>query len=263
MTREDSDNMWVVSVSNSSKSRNRVALITGAALRIGAGIASALHARGCDVLLHYHHSEEEAGALAEQLNAIRPGSAFLMNADLAQGSGPQNLAEQVRAHTNRLDLLVNNASRFYPTPLGDVDYEAWKDLMGSNVRGPFFLSQALLPELKSANGAIINILDIHAEKPMRRHTVYCMAKSALLMMTRSLARELGPEIRVNGVSPGAIMWPEHEPPQAEKDYILERTVMKQMGSPQDIAGAVVFLGLDAPYITGQVLAVDGGRSLNI
>ena len=201
--------------------------------------------------------------LAQELNAARPDSALLVQADLSLSDGPQHLAGQVREHTDRLDLLVNNASRFYPTPVGEVDYEAWKDLMGSNVRGPFFLSQALLPELKQAKGTIINILDIHAEQPMRKHTVYCMAKSALLMMTRSLARELGPEIRVNGVSPGAIMWPEHEPSKSVQDFILERTVMKKIGSPQDIAGAVVFLGLDAPYVTGQVLAVDGGRSLNI
>jgi len=250
-------------VSTSSKSRNRVVLVTGAARRIVASIASALHARGCDVLLHYRSSKGEAAVLAQELNTARPDSALLVQADLSLSDGPQHLAGQVREHTDKLDLLVNNASRFYPTPLGEVDYEAWKDLMGSNVRGPFFLSQALLPELKQAKGAIINILDIHAEKPMRKHTVYCMAKSALLMMTRSLARELGPEIRVNGVSPGAIMWPEHEPSESVQDYILERTVMKKIGSPRDIAGAVVFLGLDAPYVTGQVLAVDGGRSLNI
>ena len=250
-------------MSDTTKSRESVALITGAARRIGASIAAALHARGCRVLLHYRSSEGEAGALAQALNDIRPDSAILLQADLAEAEGPQHLADQVRAHTGTLDLLVNNASRFYPTPVGDIGYETWKDLMGSNVRGPFFLSQALLPELRLAKGAIINILDIHAEKPMRKHTVYCMAKSALLMMTRSLARELGPEVRVNGVSPGAIMWPEHEPPQAVQEHILERTVMKQLGTPEDIAGAVVFLGLDAPYITGQVLAVDGGRSLNI
>ena len=238
-------------------------LVTGAARRIGASIATALHGRGCDLLLHFRSSEGEAAGLADEFNETRPGSAYLLQADLAQEDGPRKLADQVRKYSERLDLLVNNASRFYPTPVGEVDYETWKDLMGSNVRGPFFLCQALLPELRLARGAIINILDIHAEKPMRRHSVYCMAKSALLMMTRSLARELGPEIRVNGVSPGAIMWPENEPSESVKEYILERTVMKQIGSPNDIAGAVVFLGLDAPYVTGQVLAVDGGRSLNI
>lgn len=240
-----------------------MALVTGAARRIGASIAAALHARGCRLLLHYRSSKGEAAALAEKLNEIRHGSAVLLQADLSEAGGPEKLAQQLRAHTPKLDLLVNNASRFYPTPIGDVTHETWKDLMGTNLRGPFFLCQALVPELERGNGAIINIIDIHAERPMRKHTLYCMAKAGLVMMTRSLARELGPAIRVNGVSPGAIMWSEQQPSGAVKDYILERTVMKQLGSPQDIAGAVVFLGLDAPYVTGQVLAVDGGRSLNI
>lgn len=237
--------------------------MTGAARRIGASIAAALHARGCDVLLHFHSSRGEAEQLAERLNRERPGSVVLLQADLASREGPEHLAEQVRAHTDRLDLLVNNASRFYPTPLGNVDTDDWNDLVGSNLSGPFFLSQALLPELRAARGCIINIVDIHADRPMRKHTVYCIAKAGAAMMTRSLARELGPEIRVNGVSPGAIMWPEQEPPQSVKDHILGRTALKELGSPGDIAGAVVYLGLDAPYVTGQILAVDGGRSLNI
>jgi len=250
-------------VSKDAKSRPQTALVTGAARRIGASIAQALHERGCRVLLHYHSSEGEALLLAEQLNRVRAGSAVTVQGNLADPGGLESLVAGVREQTDRLDLLVNNASRFYPTPVGEVTGEIWKDLMGSTVRGPFFLCQALLPELRNAGGAIINILDIHAEKPMRKHTVYCMAKSAMLMMTYSLAKELGPDIRVNAVSPGAIMWPEQQPTEQVKDYILERTVLKRMGSPEDIAGAVVFLGLDAPYVTGQVLAVDGGRSLNI
>ena len=250
-------------MSDRSKSRECVALVTGAARRIGASITEALHARGCRLLLHYRSSEGEAAALAEKLNGIRPGSAVLLQADLSDTGGPAKLAEQARTHSPRLDLLVNNASRFYPTPIGEVTLKTWEDLMGSNLRGPFFLCQALVPELERARGAIINIVDIHAERPMRKHTLYCMAKSGLAMMTLSLARELGPLIRVNGVSPGAILWPEQQPSDAVKEYILNRTVMKQMGSPEDIAGAVVFLGLDAPYVTGQILAVDGGRSLNI
>ena len=194
-----------------TKSRPRTALVTGAARRIGACIAQALHKRGCRVFLHYHTSEGEARAVAEELNAIRSDSAILVQADLTAPDGPKRLAELLRRDTDRLDVLVNNASRFYPTIIGEVTPDVWRDLMGSNVRGPFFLCQELLPELKGAHGAIINILDIHAKKPMRKHTVYCMAKSALAMMTLSLARELGPEIRVNGVSPGAIMWPENEP----------------------------------------------------
>jgi pteridine reductase len=250
-------------VSNESKSRVPTALITGAARRIGASIAQALHARGCRVLLHYRSSEAEAKALADEMNGIRDDSAVLIQVDLVARDGAEELSAKVREQCEALDLLVNNASRFYPTPLGNVSHETWNDLMGSNVQGAFFLSQELLPELRTANGSIINILDIHAAKPMKKHTVYCMAKSALQMMTLSMARELGPEVRVNGVSPGAIMWPEDEPSEQVKKYILERTVMGKIGSPQDIAGAVVFLGLDAPYVTGQILAVDGGRSLNI
>lgn len=252
-----------VSVSNKLKSRTQTALVTGSARRIGAAIATALHARGCNVLLHYHSSQGEAELLAERLNQARPGSASLLQADLASSKGPEQLAEQVRAKYDHLDILVNNASRFYPTPIGEVNADDWNDLVGSNLRGPFFLSQALIPEIRSAGGCIINIVDIHADRPMRKHTVYCIAKAGVAMMTRSLARELGPEIRVNGVSPGAIMWPELEPSQAVKDHILGRTALKEMGSPQDIAGAAVYLALDAPYVTGQILAVDGGRSLNI
>lgn len=250
-------------MSTDPKSRTPTALITGAARRIGACIAQTLHARGCRVLLHYRSSEGEAAKLAGRLNKERPESALLLQADLAGPEGISSLVEQVRQHGGTLDVLVNNASRFYPTPLGDVTLETWNDLMGSNVQGAFFLTQALLSELRAANGSIINILDIHAEKPMRKHTVYCMAKAALQMMTLSMARELGPEVRVNGVAPGAIMWPENEPSEQVKNYILERTVMKKIGSPEDIAGAVTFLALDAPYVTGQILAVDGGRSLNI
>jgi len=201
--------------------------------------------------------------LAGQLNAMRADSAVCLQADLAAADGPEALAAALRAHAGHLDLLVNNASRFFPTPLGDVSLETWEELFGSNLRGPFFLTQALLPELRSARGSIVNILDIHAERPMRQHSVYCLAKAGLAMMTRSLARELGPDIRVNGVSPGAILWPEEEPPERVKQHILGRTALKKLGTPEDIAGAVVYLGLDAPYVTGQILAVDGGRSLNI
>lgn len=244
-------------------SRAPAVLVTGAARRIGAAIASALHARGCRVFLHFHSSAAEAQALAGKLNALRGGSAECLEADLAGPDGAEHLATQLRERSDHLDLLVNNASRFYPTLVGEVSGEIWDDLLGSNLRGPFFLIQALLPELRAAQGSIVNILDIHAERPMRRHSVYCMAKAGLAMMTLSLARELGPEIRVNGVSPGAILWPEDEPPDAVKQHILDRTALKKLGAPEDIAGAVVYLGLDAPYVTGQILAVDGGRSLNV
>lgn len=237
--------------------------MTGAARRIGASIATALHARGCRVFLHYRSSATDAEALAKHFNASRGGSAVCLQADLATPEGPGRLAEELREHVSSLDLLVNNASRFYPTPVEEVVHDSWDDLFDSNLRGPFFLCQALLPELRSAGGSIVNIIDIHAERPMRSHSVYSMAKAGLAMMTRTLARELGPEIRVNGVSPGAILWPEEEPSKQVKEHILGRTALKKMGTPDDIANAVVYLGLDAPYVTGQILAVDGGRSLNI
>ena len=263
MARDESEDMAVVSVSDAAKSRTPVALVTGAARRIGARIAQTLHERGCKVFLHYYSSEGEAAALAEKLNGKRPQSAWLVQADLVDIHGPSSLADAIRSETSTLDVLVNNASRFYPTPVGEVTPDQWKDLMGSNLRGPFFLTQSLAPLLKEGGGSVVNIVDIHADRPMRAHTVYCMAKAGVAMMTKSLARELGPEIRVNGVSPGAIMWPENEPSEAVQEHILERTVMKRLGAPEDIADAVAYLALDAPYVTGQIIAVDGGRSLNI
>ena len=245
------------------KSRTPLALVTGAARRIGAVIARTLHERGCDVLLHFHTSEGEARVLADELNKNRPGSAKLVSADLVDPDSVKKLVQYVRGQGECLDVLVNNASRFYPTPVEEATQEQWDDLFGSNLRGPFFLTQALVPELRAAQGSVINIVDIHADKPMRKHPVYCMAKAGLAMMTKSLARELGPDIRVNGVSPGAIMWPENEPPQTVRQFILDRTVMKRLGDPQDIAGAVAYLAFDAPYVTGQIISVDGGRSLNI
>jgi pteridine reductase len=250
-------------MSDEAKSRTRTALLTGAARRIGAATARALHARGCRVLLHYHGSEDAAHALAGELNRERPGSVDTLRADLTTEGGPAALAAAVKERTDSLDVLVNNASRFYPTRPGQATAEAWNDLMGSNLRGPFFLTEALLPELRAANGTIVNILDIHAERPMPNHSVYCMAKAGLSMMTRSLALDLGPDIRVNGVAPGAIMWPEQEPTDSVKESILRRVALRRLGHPEDIAGAVVYLALDAPYVTGQILAVDGGRSLYV
>jgi pteridine reductase len=173
------------------------------------------------------------------------------------------LAEQVRSRFGRLDVLVNNASRFYPTAVGDTRDWQWDDLLGSNLRGPYFLVQGLLDELRTAGGSVVNIIDIHAERPMPGHAVYCVAKAGLAMLTKSLAQELGPAVRVNGVAPGAILWPEKEPESAQKEKILQRTALKRLGEPDDIASAVTYLALDAPYVTGQILAVDGGRSLNI
>lgn len=263
MERVESDGIKAVSVSIDEKSRTPLALVTGAARRIGAVIARTLHERGCDVLLHFHTSEGEARALADELNKNRPGSAKLVSADLVDPDSVKKLVQYVRGQGERLDVLVNNASRFYPTPVEEATQAQWDDLFGSNLRGPFFLTQSLVPELRAAQGSVINIVDIHADKPMRKHPIYCMAKAGVAMMTKSLARELGPDIRVNGVAPGAIMWPENEPPEQVQKFILDRTVMKRLGDPADIATAVAYLAFDAPYVTGQIISVDGGRSLNI
>lgn len=250
-------------MSDTTKSRVRSALITGAARRIGACITETLHQRGCDVFLHYHSSRDSVDDLADRLNADRPGSALVVQADLGNPDDINHVVGQIRKTTNSLDLLVNNASQFFPTSVGSTTAQQWDDLMNSNLRGPYFLTQALLPELTVGGGSVVNLLDVHATRPMRGHSVYCMAKAGLQMMTLALAKELGPQVRVNGVAPGAILWPEHESSSELQREILKRTVMGRAGDPQDIASAVAYLGLDTPYITGQVLAVDGGRSLNI
>ena len=201
--------------------------------------------------------------LAARLNADRPGSASVVQADLGNPDDIDHVVGQIRKTTNSLDVLVNNASQFFPTSVGSTTSQQWDDLMNSNLRGPYFLTQALLPELTVGGGSVVNLLDVHATRPMSGHAVYCMAKAGLQMMTLALAKELGPQVRVNGVAPGAILWPEHESSSELQQEILKRTVMGRAGEPQDIATAVVYLGLDAPYVTGQVLAVDGGRSLNI
>jgi len=244
-------------------SSRKTALVTGAAARIGAAICKSLHARGCDVMLHYNSNDEAAHTLAGQLNDERGQSVFPIQADLSSTDGISVLANAVSKHFGRLDLLVNNASRFYPTPLESTQAWQWDDLVNSNLRGPYFLVQALLKDLQTAGGSVVNILDVHADRPMSNHSVYCIAKAGLAMMTKSLAKELGPSIRVNGVSPGAILWPEAGVDSAQKQAILDRTVLGRLGDPTDIASAVTYLGLDAPYITGQILAVDGGRSLNM
>jgi pteridine reductase len=239
------------------------ALVTGAARRIGACISETLHQRGCDVFLHYHRSSDAADKLAEKLNQLRPRSASTVQADLGQEEDINRLVGQVEAHTGQLDLLVNNASRFFPTAVGATTRAQWDELMDSNLRGSYFLTQALLPALATAGGSVVNLLDVHALRPMSEHAVYCMAKAGLQMMTLALAKDLGPQIRVNGVAPGAILWPEQDYNSEAQQKILKKTVMGRAGRPEDIASAVAYLGLDAPYVTGQVLAVDGGRSLNI
>lgn len=238
----------------------KVALVTGAAHRIGARIARTLHAAGMDLVLHYRSSGAAARELMEQLVAVRPASVLPLQADLAESSVYNRIAEQVTAWRGRLDVLVNNASSFYPTPLGETTEGQWDDLMGSNLKAPFFLAQALAPLLRKQRGAIVNIVDIYAERPLKDHPVYSMAKAGNAMMVKALALELGPEVRVNGVAPGAILWPEQGLSQQAQQELLSRTALHRIGTPEEIAGTVLFLVRDADYITGQTIAVDGGRS---
>ena len=242
----------------------RVALVTGASQRIGAAIATELHTAGCSVLLHCRSSRAAADALAATLNAVRDNSAAVLQADLASLQDVEALAAAATARWDRLDLLVNNASGFFPTPIGTVSEAQWDSLFGSNLKGPFFLCQALAPALRASHGAIVNIVDIYAELPLAQHAVYTMAKAGVGMMTRALAQELGPAVRVNGVAPGAILWPaEHNPElgYAKAEALLAQTALKRIGDVLDIARAVRYLGLEAGYVTGQILAVDGGRTL--
>jgi pteridine reductase len=235
--------------------------VTGAAKRIGAVIASSLHDAGANVAIHYHSSAAAADELAVHLNQRRAGSAFTVGADVRDITALERMAQQVLQRTGKLDVLVNNASNFYPTPLGSVTEEQWHDLIGSNLKAPLFLSQAVLPALRAARGVIINIVDVHAQRPLRDHPVYGAAKAGLAMLTRSLAKDLGPHIRVNGVSPGAILWPDIGMSEQLRAGIIRQTALKRSGEPQDIAAAVLFLVRDAPYVTGQIIAVDGGRSV--
>ena len=262
-----------------------VALITGAAKRIGATMAKTLHSAGYRVIIHYGHSAEDAKALVNSLNAKRPNSAICLQADLCKLEDITRLAEQatapdafslgsntvhaesnVKAGSNvkamaRIDVLINNASSFYPTPLGDISANDWQALVGSNVQGPLFLSQALWPTLKASNGCIINMVDMHIDRPLPHHTVYGLAKTALASITRSLAVEMAPEVRVNGIAPGAILWPERELEHDQKQRLLDSIPLGGLGSPEDIANTATFL-ISANYITGQIIYVDGGRSLH-
>jgi len=248
--------------SNNSGSNNiKVALITGAAHRIGAATATLLHQNGLNIVLHYRGSREKAQSLQKELNDLRENSVILIQADLHITNGLTALIEESVKAWGRLDVLINNASSFYPTKIGKATEEQWDDLMGSNLKAPFFLSQAAAPHLKKTNGCIVNIVDIHAERPLKEHPIYSMAKAGLVMMTKSLAGELGPEIRVNGVAPGAILWPENLD-EVAKQRIVSRTFLKRQGKPNDISNTILYLIKDASYVTGQIIAVDGGRSLN-
>lgn len=240
-------------------------LITGAARRIGAAIARGLHAAGARVVLHCHRSRAEAERLRDDLNDLRPGSAAVVQADLLELENLGVLVEEAAQAFGRLDALVNNASSFYPTPFGAIGESEWEDLMGSNLRAPLFLAQAAAPRLREARGAIVNLIDIHAERPLKDFVVYSIAKTGLAGLTRALALEMGPEVRVNGVAPGAIIWPdgdEHFAP-SERSRIMAQTPLGRIGSPEDVAGAVKYLLFDAPFVTGQIIAVDGGRAIHI
>lgn len=248
------------SIENSSL-RDQVVLITGGARRVGAEIARTLHAAGANIVIHYRSSAAAAIALADQFNVARPRSATIHSAHLSTADAPENLVAAALLEFGRLDILVNNASSFYPTPIGQITVPQWDDLMGSNLKAPLFLSQAAAPSLRARHGLIINMIDIHGLRPLKAHPVYSAAKAGLAMLTRALARELGPEIRVNGIAPGPVLWPEVDMEAELKREIIDKTALKRHGTPQDIARTALFLAKDAPYITGQIIAVDGGRSI--
>ena len=242
-----------------------VVLVTGAARRIGAEIARTLHAAGANIVLHHRSSAAAAELVSGELNALRKKSALVARVDLLDVTGLAAMVEEAVAHFGRLDALVNNASSFFPTELGSIDEAVWNDLVGSNLKGPLFLSQAAVPHLVKTHGCIVNITDIHAEWPLRGYPLYCAAKAGLLGLTKALALELGPQVRVNAVAPGAIEWPENATdfPPAEQKAIIAHTLLKRVGTPADIARTVKFLIFDAPYITGQVINVDGGRTAHL
>ena len=245
-----------------SSTQRSVALVTGSAKRIGAEVVRKLHAQGMNVILHYNGSQQLAEHIANELNAIRPDSLSLIQHNLLDFEQLNEFTQRVLRCYGRLDVLINNASSFYPTPMDEITHQQWDDLIGVNLKAPLFLSHALASELKSNAGNIINIVDIHSGRPLKDYPIYSVAKAGLKMLTKSLARELAPEVRVNGVSPGAIMWPEVEEYEPMHEEIIERTALKREGHPKDIADSVWFLLSAADYITGQIIAVDGGRTLS-
>lgn len=240
-----------------------VILVTGGARRVGAAIVRHLHAAGCSVAIHYRHSSGEADALAQELNAARPESVAIFAAALEDETTLPPLVAAVIERFGRLDGLVNNASAFYPTPIGETTPAQWDDLFAANARAPFFLAQAATPALREANGAIVSIVDIYAERPLAGHVVYSMAKAALVMLTQALAKDLAPEVRVNAVAPGAILWPASGKPEEAAEVLIAKTPLAHKGDPVDVAEAVRWLLMDARYTTGQVIRVDGGRALSI
>lgn len=241
---------------------DKVVLITGGARRVGAAITRKLHAAGATVVVHYHRSAQQAQDLAAELNAQRPGSVTPLGGDLLKVPMLRALVEATIARHGHLDILVNNASTFYPTRVGEITEAHWEDLMGTNLRAPLFLSQAAAPHLAAREGLILNIADIHGLRPLRFHTVYSPAKAGLIMLTQSLARELAPRVRVNALAPGPVEFPDTGLTEEMKQAIIDKTLLKRRGSPEDIARAALFFAAEAPYVTGQILAVDGGRSAN-
>ena len=239
----------------------RSVLVTGGAKRLGAAMARKLHGAGADIVVHYHRSRPAADALVADLEALRPGSALAVCADLHDVDRLPALVAAAVARYGRLDVLVNNASTFYPTPVGTITPAQFDDLVGTNLRAPLFLSQAAAPALRATQGLIINMVDIHARRPLKAHPAYSAAKAGLVMLTKSLARELGPDVRVNGIAPGPVLWPERDLDETLKAEIVAKTALKRSGSPDDIARTALFLATEAPYVTGQIIAVDGGRSL--
>ena len=248
-------------MSNKPSLESKVCLVTGGARRIGAEISRALHRVGARVAIHYRSSHDEARALAAELSEIRKDSALPLQADQHGPDVPASLIRAVVDHFGRLDVLVNNASSFYQTPLGSITHEQWDDLVSSNMKAPLFLSQAAAAALQKTSGNIINVVDIHARRPLRDYIVYSAAKAGLAMITRGLALELAPEVRVNGVAPGAILWPEISLDERTREKIIEQTALKRAGSPEDIVNCILYLLADADYVTGQIIAVDGGRSI--
>jgi len=240
-----------------------VALITGAAKRVGAQIARTLHAAGYDLALHYRRSRSEMDALCAELETARAGSTSSIAGELGDTGQLPTIIDQCVARFGRLDALINNASAFFPTPVGTVTAAQWDELFASNARAPFFLAQAAAPQLRSTQGSIVNMIDIYAERPLAQHPVYCMAKAALAMMTLSLAKELAPAVRVNGVAPGAVLWPESGKAYTDQQELIARTPLQRAGTPEDVAAAVLFLVRDAKFTTAQILRVDGGRALVI
>ena len=240
---------------------DKVILVTGAARRIGAAIVTRLHENGARVAIHYRSSGDDAEKLASQLNKVRADSAALFQADLSRIDSLPSLVDAIVEWGGRLDGLVNNASSFYATRIGSITEQHWQELVGSNLKGPLFLSQAVADHLRTSKGAIVNIVDIHAERPLKDHAVYGVAKAGLAMLTRSLAKDLAPDVRVNGVSPGAIIWPENGMTDPVKESILQQIPLNRAGDPEDVAGCVLYLLRDASYVTGQIIPVDGGRSL--